>query len=139
MFVMLVAVVLLAGCQNAQKEAEIATCQQEKMDLQGQLDQANATIQQKDQNVEELKAKNRELNQKALESIRTMMEKQNAKDVEVKNQLKAKEAEAATLQQKTNELQQTINALQEQLKAAQTAAEAAKAAAQTPPEAPAAQ
>ena len=134
LFVMLAVMALLVGCQSAQQKAELTTCQQEKFDLQGQLEQANATIQQKDQAVEKQKAEIRELNQKALESIRTMMEKQNAKDVEVKNQLKAKQAEAATLQQQ-------VNALQEQLKAAQAAVEAAQAAAQTPeaPAAPAAQ
>ena len=113
LFVMLAAVALLAGCQDTQREAEIATCQQEKMDLQGQLMQANATIRQKDQKVEELEGKNWELNQKALEGIRTMMEKQNAKDIELKNKLKAKEAEAATLQQKVNTLQEQLKTVKE--------------------------
>ena len=122
LLVMLTAIAFLAGCQDAQKDAEIATCQQEKMDLQGQiaacqqgkldlqgqLDQANATIQQKEQKVENLQEKNRELNQKALESIRTMMEKQNAKDIELKNKLKSKDAEIVALQQKVKELQNRL-------------------------------
>lgn len=95
---------LLTGCENAEQKAQLVTCQQEKQQLQSQVDQANATIQQKDQQIDKLKGDVREVNQKALESIRTMMEKQNAKDVELKNKLKDKEAEVKTLQQQVNEL-----------------------------------
>ena len=97
--------VLLAGCNDAQKNDQLIACQQEKAMLQAQLDQANDSIGKKDQQIEKLKGDVREVNQKALESIRTMMERQNAKDVELKNKLKAKEAEAKELQQKLDAMQ----------------------------------
>lgn len=104
---------LLAGCENAEKKAQLVTCQQEKQQLQTQMDQANATLQQKDQQIDKLKGDVREVNQKALESIRTMMEKQNAKDVELKNKLKDKEAELKTLQQQVSELKEKAAQVEE--------------------------
>lgn len=96
---------LLAGCEDAQKNQQLATCQQEKQQIQVQLDQANSIIQQKDLQIEKLKGEVRNINQKALESIRTMMERQNAKDIELKNNLKEKEALVKELQQKLNAMQ----------------------------------
>lgn len=125
LLVMLAAVALLAGCQDAQKDAELAGCQQEKLDLQSQLDQANATVQQKDQKIEAMKGEITKLNQTALESITTMMQKQNAKDVELKNKLKAKEIEAGGLQKTVQELKAQLNAAKAAAKTVETAAEAA--------------
>ncbi|MBC8377975.1 MAG: hypothetical protein H8E62_02250 [Planctomycetes bacterium] len=96
--------VLLAGCQDTQ----LINCQQENQALQTQLDQAKATATAKDKKIEDLEGEIQTVNQKALESIRTILEKQNAKDVELKNKLKIKEAEAAELQQKLDAMQAPV-------------------------------
>ncbi len=75
-------------------------CQQENQVLQTQLDQANTTVAKKDKMIEDLKGEIQAVNQKAFESIRTILEKQNTKDVELKNKLKEKEALVKELQQK---------------------------------------
>ena len=68
LFIMLATVGLLLAVRTPRKKHKLITCQQEKVDMQGQLDQANATILQKDQKIEAIKGENRELNQKALKS-----------------------------------------------------------------------
>lgn len=97
----MVTFVLLAGCQDAQ----LMNCQQESQVLQTQLDQANATVAKKDKMIENLKGEIQTINQKAMEGIRTILEKQSAKDEELRNKLKAKEAEITELQQKLAAMQ----------------------------------
>ncbi len=91
---MVIAFVLLAGCQDSQ----LSTCQEEKLALQGQLDEANTTIAQKDKKIEGLKDEVFKVNQKAFQSVRTMLEKQNAKDIERKKKIAELEAQVKQLQ-----------------------------------------
>ncbi|HOK96032.1 MAG TPA: hypothetical protein PK052_04755 [Anaerohalosphaeraceae bacterium] len=133
----LAAVLWLAGCENK----ELTTCQQDNQTLQEQvhtlqqqLQQAQAAAAEKDQKIEALKAENTKVQTQAMESIKTMMEKQAAHDAEVKKNLDAKTQEAKDLQQKLQASQAVMEDLQKQLKAAQ---EQLKAAAPKPAEAPA--
>lgn len=115
---------LLTGCKDVQTSEQLVTCQQEKQEVQSQLELANLSAQQKDEQIDKLKGEVREVNQKALESIRTMMERQNAEDIKLKTKLKDAEAQVQTLQTQVNELkekaaqvetlQQKINELQAQ-------------------------
>ena len=119
LLVMVMMLVVLAGCRDAEKEQQLITCQQEKQQLQTQLDQ---TLQEKDQTIDALKAEVREVNQKAMESVRTMMEKQHAKDLERKKELQTARLMSQSLQSQVhsqnNELKKKeaqIQSLQEQL------------------------
>lgn len=105
---------LLTGCEDVQTNEQLVTCQQEKQEVQSQLDLANLSVQQKDEQIDKLKAEVREVNQKALESIRTMMERQNAKDIELKNKLKDAEAQVQALQGQVTAKDTQIQALQTQ-------------------------
>ncbi len=100
----LVVVVCLVGCENA----ELVNCQQDKDILQGQLDQANATIAEKNSEIETLKTENTEMQNTAMESIKTIMTKQAEKD----NQLKQKLVEGA---QQIQTLKEKVAALETQI------------------------
>ena len=106
---------LLTGCKDTQMNDQLVTCQQQKQLVQSQLDSANQTVQQKDEQIDKLKGEVREVNQKALESIRTMMERQNAKDIELKNKLKDAEAQAQALQGQVTEKDAQIQTLDKQV------------------------
>ena len=69
-------VVCLIGCENT----ELVNCQQS-------LEQATATIAEKDSKIEALKVENTDMQTKAMENITTMMQKQDAKDKQVKKEL----------------------------------------------------
>ena len=100
----LVVVVCLVGCLIA----ELVNCQQDKDILQGQLDQANATIAEKNSEIETLKTENTEMQNTAMESIKTIMTKQAEKD----NQLKQKLVEGA---QQIQTLKEKVAALETQI------------------------
>ena len=104
LFAVLAIAVCLIGCENA----ELVTCQQEKDALQGQLDQANTTITEKDTNIEVLKSENTEMQTKAMESITTIMTKQAAKDKELKQKLVEKTEHAQELEVKVAALEAQI-------------------------------
>jgi predicted RNase H-like nuclease (RuvC/YqgF family) len=105
LFAVLAIAVCLVGCENA----ELVTCQQDKDLLQGQLDQANTAIMEKDANIEALKAKNIEDQNTAMKSITTMMTKQAAKDKKLNDALTQKKQEVTHLQQKVTALQAQID------------------------------
>ena len=104
LFAVLAIAVCLIGCENA----ELVTCQQDKDLLQGQLDQANTTIAEKDSNIEALKTENTEIQTNAMESITTIMTKQAAKDNELKQKLVEKTEQVQELEVKVAALEAQI-------------------------------
>ena len=104
LFAVLAIAVCLIGCENA----ELVTCQQEKDLLQGQLDQANAAITNKDTNIEALKTENTEIQTKAMESITAMMTKQAEKDNLLKQKLVEKAKQVKDLEIKVASLEEQI-------------------------------
>jgi chromosome segregation ATPase len=90
----LVVAVCLIGCENA----ELITCQQEKDTLQSQVDQVNATITEKDAEIESLEAKNTQAQNLAMESITTMMTKQAEKDKQDQQKIKDLKEKVAALE-----------------------------------------
>lgn len=111
----LLSAALLTGCKDVQTTEQLVTCQQEKQEVQSQLELANLSVQQKDEQIDKLKVEVREVNQKALESIRTMMERQNAKDIELKNKLKEAQDQAQALQGQVAGKDTQIQTLQTQV------------------------
>lgn len=109
-FVVLAAVLVLAGCESK----ELVTCRQDNQKLQNDLTAANATI-------EKQKSDNADIQNKAMESIMTMLKKEE----EQRKKLQATVAEKDT-QLKT--AQQQADALKAQLDAANKAVEQLKAA-----------
>ncbi|MCD6175871.1 MAG: hypothetical protein J7K65_08935, partial [Planctomycetes bacterium] len=95
--------------------AELVTCQQEKGTLQGQLDQANTTITEKNTNIEALKAEHAEMETKTMESITLMMTKQAAKDKELKEKLAQKEREVTYLRKTNDEFKEKVVSLEAQI------------------------
>ena len=100
----LMVAVCLVGCENP----DLVTCQQEKEALQGQLEQANAAIAEKEARIEKMKADNIAMQNKAMESITTMMQKQATKDKEMKQALSQKKKEAARLRERVHELEKQV-------------------------------
>ncbi|HPY78398.1 MAG TPA: hypothetical protein PLQ45_11170, partial [Anaerohalosphaeraceae bacterium] len=62
----------LTGCKQS---PALTTCQNEKQNLQQELAQARQTIDQQNEQLASMKKKYEEVNQKALEITRTLMEK----------------------------------------------------------------
>lgn len=104
----LAAVILMTGCGG--EDPKLTTCQQENADLQTQLKKASSTIEQNELMIAELKDKNTEVQKKALDSIRTMMEKQNAVTVAEKNKLKAEQEKVKELEKQIMQLEATVAA-----------------------------
>ncbi len=101
-----IAAALLAGCNESEKvDTELVLCQQQVQQLQAHLDQANQTIARKDEQIGGLQDEVREINQKALESIQVMMQKQSVKDTELKDKLTASQQEVKELQEKLSRMQ----------------------------------
>jgi chromosome segregation ATPase len=121
---------LLAGCENP----ELVACQEEKQVLQTrndgiqqQLDEANAVITQKDEQIKKLKIENTEMQTKAMESIQTMLQKQAAADEKLKKQLAEKDEQIKQLKNKVAELESQVDKQKQQLdKTAETVEEAAE-------------
>jgi chromosome segregation ATPase len=143
---MLSAVVLLAGCQNP----ELINCQEENQSLQASvsalqqdLNAAKEALTKKDKTIENLRSENVDMQNKAMESIKTMMERQAVKDQELKDKLASAQQQAkqltGDLARSTQELDRVKTELVqvkaerdravEAAKAAKAAAEAAEAAA----------
>lgn len=95
-------VVLLTGCENA----ELMTCQEEKQALQTQWDLATSVIQQKDQQIEQLRAKSTETEHQAMASIQTILQKQGEKDAERINKIRDQQQQ---IQELSTELQNMKN------------------------------
>lgn len=111
LFAVVAIAVCLIGCENA----ELVTCQQEKGALQGQLDQANTTITEKNTNIEALKTEHAEMETKTMESITLMMTKQAAKDKELKEKLAQKEREVTYLRKTNDEFKEKVVSLEAQI------------------------
>ncbi len=111
LFAVVAIAVCLIGCENA----ELVTCQQEKGTLQGQLDQANTIITEKNTNIEALKAEHAEMETKTMESITLMMTKQAAKDKELKEKLAQKEREVTYLRKTNDEFKEKVVSLEAQI------------------------
>ena len=104
LFAVLAIAVFLIGCENP----ELVSCQQEKDLMQGQLDQANTIITEKDTNIEALKTENTEMQTKAMESITTIMTKQAARDNELKQKLVERAKQIQDLEAKVAALETQI-------------------------------
>ncbi len=111
LFAMVAITVCLIGCENA----ELVTCQQEKEALQGQLDQANTAITEKDNKIETLKTESAEIQTKTMESITLIMTKQAAKDKELKEKLAQKEREVTYLRETNDEFKEKVVSLEAQI------------------------
>ena len=103
---MLMVALGLVGCENS----ELITCQQQKQvletrtdDLKKQLDQAKSAITERDKQIEALQTENVEIQNKAMESITTMMQKQAAADEKVKKQLADTKEELTEVKSKLSE------------------------------------
>jgi SMC interacting uncharacterized protein involved in chromosome segregation len=116
----LMLVICLVGCENA----ELVTCQQEKDVLGDQLEQANAAVAEKDNQIAGLKAENTEMQTKAMQSISMMMTKQAEKDKQLKAEIVEKTRQIKALKAK-------IAALEEQMAEHKCPASAVEAAEET--------
>lgn len=116
----LLSALLLAVCVVGCENSELVTCQQEKEVLQGELDQANATITKKDTKIENLETENVEMQTKAMESIQVMMNKQAEKDKELEGIIDDLKAQNKMKQDRITELEienKNLQGLCEQTKA----------------------
>jgi chromosome segregation ATPase len=98
---MLAGFVVLCGCENKQ----LVNCQAENSQLKAELDQAKAEVAAANEKVvkaetatADAKKKDQETQTKALEAIRTMLEKQQKVTNDLNASVKAKEGEIKTLQ-----------------------------------------
>jgi outer membrane murein-binding lipoprotein Lpp len=89
----MVGLFLICGCEDTQ----LVQCQKENTTLKADLQKANAQVTAADAKVEELKKKDQETQTKALDAIRTMLEKQEAKSREKDARIKQLETELETM------------------------------------------
>ncbi len=108
---------LMAGCENQ----ELVSCRQDNQLLEAQtaslrqeLAQARTTIQQKDDQIEKIKTENVEMQQKAMESIMSMLKKEEDRAKRLQTSLTEKEQALKAEQDKTAELERTTRQLQQQ-------------------------
>ena len=106
--VLLFAVAMLAVCLVGCEDPELVTCQQEKDVLQGQLDAANTTIEQKDDKIETLKTESAEMQTKAMEGIQVMMTKQGERDSQINQELAERDQQIQNLEKKVVSLETRI-------------------------------
>ena len=129
--VALTAALLLTGCANT----ELTAAQQNSQALQQQLNQANATIQEKDAEIAKIRSENVDMQTTAMESIATMLKKEEERSKKLQATIAAKDEQIAQLQEKVEamntQLQQSENiiAMLRQKEADKAAAEAATATA----------
>lgn len=130
------------GCENP----ELMNCQQENQTLQSnvllmqqELAATKAAVDKKDKTIEDLRSENVLMQTKAMESIRTMMEKQAAQDQELKEKLTAAQQQNKDLQQQLektkaeiSQAQQQVQELQQQVQRQPTAPAATEAPTTTP-------
>lgn len=132
---MLMVAALLVGCEDK----KLTTCQEEKADLQSQLTAANAAIAKHEAKIETMKVENTEMQTKALDSIRTMMEKEKAAKEKTLQQLTAEKAAAKKAQEQLSAEQATVKTLQGKVAELEAALKAAQEAAAAKPAADAAE
>lgn len=129
--VALTAALLLTGCANT----ELTAAQQNSQALQQQLNQANVTIQEKDAEIAKIRSENVDMQTTAMESIATMLKKEEERSKKLQATIAAKDEQIAQLQEKVEamntQLQQSENiiAMLRQKEADKAAAEAAAATA----------
>lgn len=125
----LMAAMLLVGCANK----ELVTCQENNKALQQELSQATATLQQKDASIAKIKAENVDMQNKAMESIASMLKKEEdrskklqASIAEKDGLLKAETEKATVSEQTVKQMQQQIETLKAELDNANKAVETLK-------------
>ncbi|MCE5187157.1 MAG: hypothetical protein LLF76_13635 [Planctomycetaceae bacterium] len=108
----LVGMIALAGCSNS----KLTACQTENESLKGnvsvlqqELQSAKDAVGKKDKTIEDLKAENVQMQTKAMEGIKTMMERQSAKDQEVKDKLTAAQKENTNLRAQLEQAKTQLN------------------------------
>jgi septal ring factor EnvC (AmiA/AmiB activator) len=79
---------VLCGCEDAQ----LVQCQKENAALKAEVQKAQAQTQAAETKMDQLKKKDQETQTKALEAIRVMLEKQEAKNREKDTRIKQLEA-----------------------------------------------
>jgi chromosome segregation ATPase len=127
--VALTAALLLTGCANT----ELIAAQENSQALQQQLNQAKATIQQKDAEIATIKSENVQMQTTAMESITTMMNKEEERSKKLQASIAARDEEITQLQKNIEamkaQLQQSENiiAMLRQKEADKAAAESASA------------
>ncbi|HDS84195.1 MAG TPA: hypothetical protein ENN97_03245 [Phycisphaerales bacterium] len=111
------AMMLITGCENP----ELKTCRQDNQLLEAQtaslrqeLAQARTTIQQKEDQIEKIKTENVEMQQKAMESIMSMLKKEEDRAKRLQTALTEKEQALKAEQDKTAELERTVSQSQQQ-------------------------
>ena len=126
-------IVLLTGCESQ----ELVTCRQDKETLlnkttalQQELDQAVAALQQKDAEIVKIKAQNIDMQNKAMESIMTMLKKEEDRSRTLQAVIAEKEAALKTTRQSADAASQKISDLETQIETLQSKA-AEKAALST--------
>jgi 3-isopropylmalate dehydratase small subunit len=91
--VVMLGLFILCGCDNSQ----LTQCQQENAALKVEVQKAQADTNAAQTKMDELKKKDQETQTKALDAIRIMMEKQEAKNKEKDARFKEMEAELEKL------------------------------------------
>ena len=91
--VVMLGLFILCGCQDTQ----LKKCQDENAALKADVQKAQADLTAAQAKVEELKKKDQETQTKALEAVRTMLEKQEAKNREKDTRIKQLEADLAKM------------------------------------------
>ena len=137
---MLSSVLFLIGCENS----ELVNCQEENQAmlsnvslLQQDLNAAKAAVEKKDKTIEDLQSENVQMQTKAMESIKTMMEKQAVKDQELKDKLAVATKQNTELKNQLEQTKAQLDQITVQLKQAQ--AEREKTLQETPAQAPVAE
>jgi chromosome segregation ATPase len=112
-------VLFLMGCGNS----KLDKCRQEKESLQSNVSllqqealAAKEAVAKKDKTIEDLRSENTQMQTQAMESIKTMMEKQAAKDKEVKDKLTAAQQQIADLQKQLDQAKTERDQAVQQLK-----------------------
>lgn len=127
---------LLAGCGNS----ELKNCQQENQTLQSnvkllqqELLAAKEAVSAKDKTIQDLQSENVQMQTKAMESIKTMMEKQAAKDQELKDKFAVAQKQAADLQMQLDQTKAQLSQTQAERDQAQQQLKTAAPAGQPAP------
>lgn len=107
-----VALLLVVGCESP----ELVTCRQDRQmleqqteTLQKELNQARATIERKDAEIAKIRTENIEIQQQAMESIMTMLGREQERATRLQTALNEKEKALKAEQEKTAALQQLID------------------------------
>lgn len=96
-------VVLLSGCENS----KLVTCRQDNEILQAkitsmqtELDQANVALQRKDDQIAKIRTDNVDIQEKAMESIMSMLKKEEERRKQIQDAMSVKDTELKSAQEK---------------------------------------